>query len=123
MKNEDLKVIVVDPALCLIYEKTIKNNLEGLQHAIGDHHIEFVAIDGKNHAYVDEEGLFREDQQFFVINYPNGNKAPIAGKAIILGDDGEGGEADTTLSVTDIGKLITFNTRDETYKMSQAGEF
>jgi len=49
--------------------------------------------------YVDDEGLFVEDQHFFIHrNYPT----PLAGKAIVIGTDEEGEDTAPKTSFEDI---------------------
>lgn len=46
--------------------------------------------------YLDDEGLFKQEQAFFSIEgYPN----PLAGKALCVGSDGKGGDAPTNVTV------------------------
>ena len=109
MSNK-IKAIMVNPSLGIISELEIDNSLESLQHAIGDHHIEAVYLDDKNVMYVDEEGLFRLDQKFFVYD----GKIPLAGIAIVVGVNvNTGGTIGTTLNVTDIASKIGFHTAKE----------
>jgi len=108
-----IKAITVDPYLKMITESEIENSLEGFQHAIGDHFIELVRLDDNQLMYVDSEGLFRENQQFFVYN----KKFPFAGKAIIFGDNGEGGSIDTKYIATDVAKKVDFHSVEEIQRM------
>lgn len=111
MKDE-IKAIIIDPYLRTISATTIKNDLEGLKHAIGDHWIELVRINDKNDLYVDEEGLFKENQEFFVITGNNGS-FPLAGKGVIVGNTPTGNQRDTNLTVADIWGMVEFHTREE----------
>jgi len=111
--SKQIRIIVIDPHLKTISESEIENSLEGLQHAIGDRNIEIVYLDNNNVMYVDEEGLFVEDQRFFIYN-----KRPFAGKAIILGDDPKNGcTVGTKSNVTEIAQHVEFRTASEISQM------
>ena len=111
--SKQIRIIVIDPHLRTISEGMIEPTLQGMQHAIGDHYIEAVYIDNNDIMYVDEEGLFRPDQAFFIYN-----KRPFAGKAIILGDDVRGATRGTTTLVTTIAQNIGFHSAEEIAAMS-----
>jgi len=107
MSNK-IDIIVIDPLLKIISTKTIEDTLSDLQESIGGHGIEIVYIDGGEIMYVDEEGLYRDNQSFFVYTSDDGVKTPFAGKAIVLGTNGAGESASTKFSVLDISKKIEF---------------
>ena len=57
--------------------------------------------------FVDDEGLFKPDQEFFMIgNYPS----PLAGRGLVIGCDSEGESISAKSSVDDLnirfGKLV-----------------
>jgi len=55
--------------------------------------------------FVDDEGLFKSDQQFFhVQGYPQ----PLAGKGLILGTNDEGESVSPVIGYEDFCKLVTF---------------
>lgn len=57
--------------------------------------------DGKHIAYVDDEGLINGTElgvQFTKDIYPE----PLAGRILILGDDGKGGDADCELDIAEV---------------------
>ena len=113
MSNK-LNVIIIDPVLKIIASTEIEDSLQGLQHAIGDHNIELVYLDNDDIMYVDGEGLFRSDQQFFLYN-----DRPFAGKAVVLGNDPEeGGNKNANSSVTDISNRVRFHTAIEISQMN-----
>ena len=123
MATGHIDAILIDPFLQQIISTRIENSLEGLKKAIGDHYIELVRIDDKNDMYVDEEGLFREDQEFFVI-HGSERIVPIAGYGIIVGSNPRtGNQINTSLNVTDIGKMVSFHSKLEMALMSQSGAF
>ena len=108
--SKKIKAIIVDPFLNIIQEAEIEDTLEALQGAIGDHHIETALyINDKDVMFVDSEGLFREEQQFFVYD----EKFPLAGKAVIVGTGSEGETIGATVTALDVAKKIGFHTVSE----------
>lgn len=108
--SKEINVILIDPLFGTIMQATINDDLKSLQHAVGDHHIELVYINDDNIMYVDEEGLFRENQDFFLLKAFD-RKIPLAGKAVILGNDMENGESiSTKMTPLDAAKIIEFKT-------------
>jgi len=119
--SKEIDVILIDPFLRTIIKSTIENDLKSLQHAVGDNHIEFVFVDDENIMYVDEEGLFKDNQKFFVLDV-HGRKMPLAGKAIILGNDMENGETiGTKMNALDAYKIIEFKELSEIVANKQIG--
>lgn len=80
-------------------------NLIGTEEA-PDPTFSAVDIDDKHSIYIDDEGLFREDQAFFQLKgYPQ----PLQGKGLVLGIDYDTGESvPPTLSLEDVNALIHF---------------
>lgn len=111
--SKTIRIIVIDPHKRTVSESHIEPTLQGLQHAIGDNNIEIVYIDNNDIMYVDEEGLFKENQAFFIYN-----KRPFAGKTIILGDDKRGATRGTTTKVTTIAAAIGFHSPEEICAMN-----
>jgi len=108
-----IKVVIIDPFLQIIREGEIDGDLLSLQKSVGGHNIEIVYLDNDNIMYVDEEGLFREDQQFFIYN-----KRPFAGQAVVLGDDIKNGDSIACNStVLEIAKKVEFHTASEISQM------
>ena len=120
-KPTKLNVIIIDPLMSIIHQKTIDNNLDGLRGAIDDHNIELVRIDDDNDMFCDEEGLFRENQSYFIIKGKE-RIIPIAGKCVVLGNTPDGDSSDVKMSVTDLAKMIEFKTRTEMYYLSKEGK-
>ena len=122
MSNK-IRAIIIDPFEREISETEIENNLEGLKSAIGDHWIELVRINGQNDMYVDEEGLFRENQQFFVMSGSQ-RKVPIAGKAVVVGSDTSTGEQiNCNMPLDVIKEMVSFHSVLEMQIMSKRGDF
>lgn len=61
--------------------------------------------DNGDTAFVDDEGLSVEGQKYFMIaGYPQ----PLAGKALILGTDDEGGSISPQVSLARLKKMVRF---------------
>ena len=67
-----------------------------------------IDIDGTNSLYIDEEGLYRETQAYFMWE---GYHHPLQGKGLILGTDyeGEGESIPTTLSLDEVKEQVSFH--------------
>ena len=67
-----------------------------------------IDIDGTNSVYIDEEGLYRETQAYFMWE---GYHQPLQGKGLILGTDweGEGESIPTTLSLDEVKEQVSFH--------------
>ncbi len=65
-----------------------------------------VDIDETNTVYIDDEGLYRETQAYFMWE---GYHQPLQGKGLILGTDYEDGESiPTTLSLDEVKEKVSF---------------
>jgi len=53
--------------------------------------------------YVDDEGLFKDNQRYFSIEGKN-----LAGRGLILSSDGEGESIGTTLTVEQVKEIVDF---------------
>ena len=77
-----------------------------------------VASDGTNSIYIDDEGLFKDDQAFFLWK---GFNQPFAGNALVLSCDAEG---ETTACVTDtetIRESVVFGDPFELMALAESG--
>lgn len=91
-----MKVFVIDPFNKTIEEADYDGDYKSI-YALGDFQI-FEVVTFNRHSdgvFLDEEGLFKDDQRFFMIEgYPQ----PLAGKGVVLGCDDMG--ASTSPHVT-----------------------
>ena len=66
-----------------------------------------VDIDETNTVYIDDEGLYRETQAYFMWE---GYHQPLQGKGLILGTDYDNGESiPTTLSLDEVKEQVSFH--------------
>ena len=99
------KAILLDPQTSSIMPTEV-GDFEDIQRKIGCRCFTCVRFpDGKHVAYVDDEGLINGTEYGTVFSddiYPE----PLAGRVLILGDDGAGGDADCELTGADIKKMV-----------------
>jgi hypothetical protein len=99
------KAILVDPFIPAISAVEV-DGFEDIQRMINCRCFTCVRFpDGKHVAYVDDEGLINDTRvgvRFIDEIYPDA----LAGRILILADDGEGGDADCELTGADIQAMI-----------------
>jgi hypothetical protein len=100
------KAILVDPFIPAISAVEV-DGFEDIQRMINCRCFTCVNFpDGKHVAYVDDEGLIngtKKGVKFIDKIYPDA----LAGRVLILADDGEGGDADCELTGADVQAMIT----------------
>tara|TARA_A100001201_G_C3984961_1_gene169801 strand:+ start:289 stop:627 length:339 start_codon:yes stop_codon:yes gene_type:complete len=99
VKNEEVREVEFDD--------TLKNIYELVDCATFD----VVRIDETNGIYVDDEGLFVEDQLFFTYVHYNNYCQTLAGNGLILGVDSEGNSISPTLSLEEVQEAVEFQPR------------
>ena len=99
------KAILVDPFLPAISSVEV-DGFEAIQRMIDCRCFTCVNFpDGKHVAYVDDEGLINGTEKgvkFINKIYPDA----LAGRILILADDGQGGDADCELTGADVQAMI-----------------
>jgi|TARA_R110000803_G_scaffold73898_2_gene137890 hypothetical protein len=99
------KAILIDPNLPRISVERV-DGFEDIQRMIDCRCFTCVRFpDGKHVAYVDDEGLINGTKlgvKFIDSIYPDA----LAGKILILADDGHGGDADCELTGSDIQAMV-----------------
>jgi len=88
------------------HDDTLKNIYELVECATFD----VVRIDNTNGIYVDDEGLFVEDQLFFTYHGDTYSQT-LAGNGLILGVDSEGNSVSPTITVKEVEEAIDFEPR------------
>jgi len=107
-----IKGYLIDPKEKTVTEIDIADpsDYKGLRERIGCDLYEVVRIDDYNFLLIDEEGMFAEPQSYFSWRgYPQ----PLAGKAIVLGDDDRNpdnasGLKSPTLSIDEVRARTSF---------------
>tara|TARA_R100001594_G_scaffold80379_1_gene114892 strand:+ start:1119 stop:1454 length:336 start_codon:yes stop_codon:yes gene_type:complete len=98
VKNEEVKEVEHDDTLKNIYE------------LVGCSTFDVVRIDNINGIYVDDEGLFVEDQLFFTYHGDTYSQT-LAGNGLILGVDSEGNSIAPTITLEEVEEAIDFQQR------------
>jgi hypothetical protein len=101
-----MRAYLIDPIERRITEVDYDGNYKSIYKLIDCERFDCVRFsDNGDCAYVDDEGLFVENQGFFKIEgYPQ----PVAGKALVLGTDEEGGSVSPILSFDEIWHKVLF---------------
>jgi hypothetical protein len=99
-----MRGILIDPTARTVSYVEVGNELRDIYDAIKADTLDVVALPNRDAIYVDDEGLHRKDQDFFAIG---SRVQPLAGRALILGLNNEGGSVSVSASV----ELIRANVR------------
>lgn len=99
-----MKAILIDPKEGSVKQVEHDGSLQNMYDLLGCRTVDFVqTYPNGDGMYVDDEGLYVEDQHFFIhLNYPQ----PIAGKALILGTDDDGGSIAPDVSVQEVNEMV-----------------
>jgi hypothetical protein len=102
-----MKAILIDVENQEVTEVEHDDTLESIYYHVDCRTFDVVNIDGVNSIYVDDEGLFVEDQLYF--EYSGGtHKVQLAGNGLILGLNEEGDTVTTTLTLEHVKSKVTF---------------
>ena len=115
------KGILIDVEKREIKEVVIEDTLQSIYDQIKCDTFDCVQIHEENDVYVDDNGLFNltpYSKFFHYKTYPQ----PLSGNGLILGIDHETGDSiDTTLTIEEVKKNVTFLTLFEIQLMSRFG--
>ena len=100
-----IKAILIDPFTETVEVVDYSGDWEDIGGLLECRYFDVVRIDDSETLYVDDEGLYEENQRFFRWD---GYHSPLAGRALILGTDEEGESIDTDMETEDVEKLVTF---------------
>ena len=107
-----MKAFLIDPASRSIAEVEIIPNASGstlsaMYNALNCRLVDVATIRALpgNDVWIDDEGLFIEDQSFFALA---GNDTPYAGKALVLSCDREGTEQPPTCTMADLRRVVAW---------------
>lgn len=104
MTSENMTYFLIDP-----FEKTIApvyydGNFHSIYNLIDCEMFDVVRC-GKYDLFVDDMGLFREDQKFFAtFDYPQ----PLGGKALVVGVDREGETIPPSITLEELEARVLF---------------
>ena len=105
------RCILIDVEAKRITEVFIEEGLQPIYDALKCDYFESVRIDDTNDLYVDEEGLFKVDENTKFFQY--GTSQYLVGNGLVTAHNDMGETIDTTLSVDDVEKMVKFYTYEE----------
>jgi len=100
-----MKAYLIDPYKHSITKVDYSGNYEDIYKLIDCQTFDCVGFNGEDTLYVDDEGLYKENPEFFMIK---GYSQPLCGKALVLGTDREGNSIAPKVSLTNLKKMVTF---------------
>ena len=107
-----MKAFLIDPASRSIAEVQIMpdekgSTLRAMYAAMDCRLVDVASIRALpgNDVWIDDEGLFIEDQSFFALA---GNEQPYAGKALVLSVNSDGDEQPPTCTLADLRRVVSW---------------
>ena len=102
-----MKAILIDVINKEVNEVEHDDTLSSIYKHIDCGTFDVVRIDDTNSIYIDDEGLFVEDQLYFKYTGTT-NSVSLAGNGLVLGVDEEGETTSPTLMLEEVKKAVTF---------------
>jgi hypothetical protein len=103
-----MKAFLINPFDKTVSEVDYSGDYKDIYKLIDAELFDVVYIDGNNCIYVDDEGLFKNEQAFFQVGY-----AMLAGRGLVLGTDDEGESISPEIALEELRKQVTFLSREE----------
>lgn len=103
-----MKAYLIDPFEKSINEVEYSGDYQDIYKLINADLFDVAYMDDGLGVFVDDEGLFKDNQAFFQVGY-----AMLAGYGLVLGTDDEGESIAPNISLKDLAKKVTFLTREE----------
>lgn len=103
-----MKVFLIDPFDETVEEVEYKGTAEDITRLIQNDNDPFdlVRLPSRDCIYVDDNGLLKSGQSFFLLNcYPQ----PLAGRALVVGDDGKGDDAEPKITLDALRAMVSFD--------------
>ena len=102
-----MKAILIDVVNEEVREVEHDDTLASIYKLVDCGTFDVVRIDDVNSIYVDDEGLFVEDQLYFKYTGTT-DSVSLAGNGLVLGVDDEGETTPPSLTLKEVQKAITF---------------
>jgi len=100
-----MKAYLIDPYEHSITKIDYSGDYHDIYKLIDCQTFDCVGFNGDDTLYVDDEGLYKDNPEFFMIKgYPQ----PLCGKALVLGYDVDGNSIDPKVSLTKLKGMVTF---------------
>jgi len=111
-----IKAILIDPYARAITEVEHDDSLASIYALLHADCFDCVRINTVGDViYVDDEGLYRQDQFFAYDRYPN----PLAGRGLVLGTGSQGESIDPTITVEDLEDKVRWITSQDALTMAR----
>ena len=98
-----MKGILINPLDKTIKEVVYTGDFREIYDLVDCRTFDCVMVDSENDMYIDDEGLYVDDQRYFRMVELGAN---YAGKALILSHDDEGDSVSTTLSIEEVKDIV-----------------
>ena len=105
-----MKAILIDVKNEEVREIDFNETLEHIYELVDCGTFDVLRLDGVNGIYVDDEGLFVEDQLFFTYHGDNYSHT-LAGNGLVLGVNGGGETISPTITVEEVREAVDFQPR------------
>ena len=102
-----MKAILIDVHTQSITEVEHDNTLDNIYELLNCRTFDVVRIDEVNSIYIDDEGLFVDDQLFFEYG-GDAQSVRLAGNGLILGVDDEGNSISPTTTIEEVKGRVGF---------------
>ena len=102
-----MKALLIDVKNQEVTEVEHDDTLESIYNHINCRTFDVVRIDDVNSIYIDDEGLFVEDQLYFKY-IGTTDSVSLAGNGLILGVDDEGETIEPTLTLEHVKSKVSF---------------
>ena len=102
-----MKSILIDVIKQEVKEVEHDNTLSNIYKHVDCGTFDVVRIDNINSIYIDDEGLFVEDQLYFEYKGTT-DSVSLAGNGLVLGVDEEGETTPPSLTLGDVRRAVTF---------------
>jgi len=100
-----MQAILIDPYTQTIEVVDYSGDWRDIKTLLGCELFTTVYISDEDSIYVDDEGLYVEDQRFFKLKgYPQ----PLAGRGLVIGTDEEGNSTDCVSTLEQIQDMVEF---------------
>lgn len=107
------KVLFIDTAKKIIIEHTVAS-LEDMQKLVGGLIERAVCFDNDDELYINEEGLFDESTDFFIVEIPGEPDRLYRGNGFVLGPPNKfGNSTDVEMKLMDLYNMIYFKSKDD----------
>jgi hypothetical protein len=100
-----MKAYLIDPYKHTVTKVDYSGHYEDIYKLLDCDTFDCVGFNGFDTVYIDDEGLYKDDKEFFCIDgYPQ----PLCGKALVLGTNRHGDSIAPKIGLTKLRSMVTF---------------